>query len=55
VLWKTTVTAAWVGTHDKVRSCPPVVGIFVVLLSAVEGEDGPCEHGRQRNNHRRLN
>jgi len=34
----------------KVRLCAPVVGIFVGLLLAVEGEDGVDEHGGQRNN-----
>ena len=30
------VSAAWVGTDGKVRSCPPVVGVFVGLLLAVK-------------------
>ena len=33
------VSEAWVGTRGKVRSCPPVVGVILGLLSAVEGED----------------
>jgi len=37
---------AWMGMRGKVRPCPPVVGIFVGLLSAVKGEDGPGERGR---------
>ena len=41
VAWKTTVSVMWVGTRGKVRSCPPVVGIFVGLLPPVEGEDSP--------------
>ena len=36
------VQRGWaVGTHEKVRLCPPIVGVFVSLMSAVEGEDGP--------------
>jgi len=34
----TVVSAVWVAICGNVRSCP-IVGVFVVLLWAVEGED----------------
>ena len=45
-VWKTTVSAAWVGTRGKVRSCTAVVGVFVGLLLVVEGKNGPSECSR---------